>query len=179
MKNYKCRLLLAIGLALFLVCSLLACAKSKEIPHAPDFTLKSLNGETVSLSDFLGKPVMLTFWTTNCPACEFQAPYIQAFYNEWSNKDIAVLTINSGDSAARVQNYVTSHKLTYPVLLDQQTRVAQEYGVLGVPMTFLVDAEGVLQAYKPGPFQSQKAVESMLKSVFPSLTPTPKTEVGP
>jgi peroxiredoxin len=179
MKNYKYRLSLVIGLALFLLCSLIACAKSKGIPYAPDFTLPSLNGETVSLSDFLGKPVMLTFWTTNCPACEFQTPYIQAFYNEWSDQDIAVLTINAGDSAARVQDYITSHKLTYPVLLDQQTTVAQEYGVPGVPMTFFIDAEGILKAYKVGPFQSQKAIESALKSVFPSLTFTLRIEVGP
>ena len=179
MKRHKYRLFLVIGLALFLVCSLVACNKSKEIPYAPPFNLKSLNGETVNLVDFRGKPVMLIFWKIACPSCEFQAPYVQAFYNEWSDKDIAVLAINAGDSTVRVQDYVTSHELTYPVLLDQQTRVAATYGITGVPTTFIIDGEGILKAYKIGPFQNQKDIESALKSVFPSLTLTPKTEVGP
>ncbi|MBM3141989.1 MAG: TlpA family protein disulfide reductase [Chloroflexi bacterium] len=179
MKRHKWYTILIIGLALILSGSLAACNKSEEVPYAPGFTLKTTNGESVSLSDFRGKPVMLTFWKIDCPACEFQMPHTQALYNEWQNEEIAVLTINVGDRAAFVQEFVTSRRLTFPVLLDLQGKVAQAYGIIGVPFTFFIDAEGILKAYQIGPFQSRQAIESALESVFPSLTLSPKTSVGP
>jgi len=179
MKRHKWYTILIIGLALILLGSLAACNKSEEIPYAPDFSLKNTNGESVSLSDFRGKPVMLTFWKINCAACQFQIPYTQAFYNEWSSDTIAVLTVNVGDSASAVQNYVTSFGITYPILLDPQGKIAQTYGIPGVPVTFLIDSEGIMKAYKIGAFQSRQEIESALESVFPSLTLSPKTSVGP
>ena len=179
MKRHKWYTILIIGLALILPGLLAACNKSEEVPYAPDFTLKTTNGESVSLSDFRGKPVMLTFWKINCPACQFQIPYTQAFYDEWSSETIAVLTVNVGDSISAVQDYVTGLGITYPVLLDRQGKVAQVYGIPGVPVTFLIDADGILKAYQIGPFQSRQAIESALESVFPSLTLSPKTSVGP
>jgi peroxiredoxin len=178
MKRHKCYTSLIIGLVLILSGLLTACNKSEEIIYAPDFTLQTMSGETVSLSDFLGKPVMLTFWKLNCPACQFQMPYIQAGYDEWSSDAIVVLTINIGDSIPAIQNYVTSQKLTFPVLLDPGGNVAKTYGIPGVPMTFVIDADGVLKAYKIGAFQSQQSMEDALKSIFPSLALTPKFEIG-
>ncbi len=156
----------------------MACAKEK-VPYAPDFTLPTLDGSSVTLSDLRGKPVMLTFWTIHCPACDFQMPYIQAFYNEWANEKVTLITINAGDSAAAVHNYVTSSGLTFPVLLDLKKRVSQTYGIPGVPVTFIIDAEGILKAYKIGAFQSRKQIEEALAQVFPSLTLTPKPKVAP
>ncbi|MGA7678408.1 MAG: TlpA disulfide reductase family protein [Dehalococcoidia bacterium] len=179
MKRYKWHFILTLGLALVLISSVAACTKPKETPYAPDFTLQTISDETVSLSDFRGKPVMLTFWKINCAACQFQMPYTQAFYDEQSGETIAVLTINVGDSASAAQDYVTSRKLTFPVLLDRQGKVAQMYGLPGVPMTFLIDSEGIVKAYKIGAFQSQKEMESAIESVFPSLTLKPKIETGP
>jgi peroxiredoxin len=179
MKRYKWHSILTLGLALALISSVAACTKPKETPYAPDFTLQTISGETVSLSDFRGKPVMLTFWKINCAACQFQMPYTQAFYDEQSGETIAVLTINVGDSASAAQDYVTSRRLTFPVLLDRQGKVAQMYGLPGVPVTFLIDSEGIMKAYKIGAFQSREEMEGAIKSVFPSLTLKPKIETGP
>jgi peroxiredoxin len=179
MQKYKWHYILTLVLALVLISSLAACTKSKETPYAPDFSLQTISGETVRLSDFRGSPVMLTFWKINCSACQFQMPFTQAFYDEQSDKAIAVLTVNVGDSASAAQDYVTSRKLTFPVLLDRQGKVAQMYGLPGVPVTFLIDSEGIIKAYKIGAFQNQEEIESGIKSVFPSLTLEPKTETGP
>src|SRR4030042_1817837 len=178
MKRHKGYTSLIMCLALILSPSLAACNKPKETPYAPDFTLQTINGEIVSIRYFRGKPVMLTFWKINCPACQFQIPYIQAGYDEWSSDTIAVLTINVGDSTLAVQNYITSQKLTFPVLLDPLGSVSNTYGIPGVPMTFLIDADGILKAYKIGAFQSQQAMEDSLKSIFPSLVLTPELEIG-
>jgi len=179
MKRHKLQTILTLGLALVLISSFVACTKSEEATYTPDFTLQTINGETISLSDFRGKPVMLIFWKINCAACQFQIPYTQAFYDEWSSDTIAVLTINVGDSISAVQDYITSREITYPVLLDQQGKVAQTYGLPGVPVTFLIDSEGIMKAYKIGAFQSQEEIEDSLTSVFPSLTLKPRTETGP
>ncbi|MFC2049897.1 peroxiredoxin family protein [Chloroflexota bacterium] len=178
MNRHKWYMILLIGLALISSASLAACKKSAESPYAPDFTLQTINGETVSLIDFRGKPVMLTFWKINCAACQFQMPYIQAAYEEWPSEEIAVLTINAGDSTSSAQNYVTSQKLTFPVLLDSRGGVTQTYGVPGVPTTFLIDADGIVKAYKIGAFQSLQEMEDSLKSMIPSLVLTPKLETG-
>ncbi len=151
----------------------MACDKqSEQASYAPDFTLPTIDGESVTLSDLGGKPVMLTFWQTRCPACELQSPFIQAFYDEWSSEKIAVLTINFGESAAVVQDFVSSQGFSYPVLLDPQGRVAQAYGIPGVPMTFFINTEGIAKAYKIGPFQSREEIESVLDALWPSLTTT-------
>ncbi len=184
MQRYKWHSILILALVLVLISSLVACAKpkDKDTTHAPDFTLQTIDGETVSLSDFRGKPVMLIFWEINCAACQFQMPFTQAFYDEQSGETITVLTINVGDTASAAQDYVTGRRLTFPVLLDRQRKVAQMYGIPGVPVTFLIDSEGILKAYKIGAFQSQEEMEGAIESVFPSLTLKPEietvTEIG-
>ncbi len=149
----------------------MACDKqSEQASYAPDFTLPTIDGESVTLSDFRGKSVMLTFWAIQCPACKLQAPYIQAFHDEWSSERVTLLTIDVGDSPAFVQDFVTQQGYTYPVLLDPQGRVAQAYGIPGVPITFFITTEGIAKAYKIGPFQSREEIESTLDALWPSLT---------
>lgn len=178
MSRHKLCLAVITGIALLLAGLLVACAKEK-VPYAPDFTLPTLDGNSVTLSDLRGKPVMLTYWKIQCPACEFQMPYLQALYSEQSNEQLALLTINVGDSVAIAQDYVTSRGLTFPVLLDLKQKASQAYGIPGVPTTFFIDAEGIIKAYKIGPFQSRKQIESALTEVFPSLIFTPKPKVAP
>jgi peroxiredoxin len=179
MKRHKWHSLLILGLALVLISLVAACIKSEETQYAPEFTLQNVNGSTVNLSDFSGRPVMLTFWRINCSACQFQMPFTQALYDKWSSDSLAVLTINVGDRASDVEDYVNSNGITYPVLLDSQSQVANDYGIIGVPTTYFIDGQGVLKAYQIGAFQNENEMESAIKSVFPSLTLNPKTETSP
>jgi len=179
MKKRKWHLIVFFGLALILVWSVVACTKPKDTPYAPEFTLQTIKGETVSLSDFRGKPIMLNFWQINCPACQFQMPFTQAVYDELSNETAVILTINIGDRPSAVQDFVASRGITYPVLLDRQGEVAQTYGIPGVPMTFFIDGAGIIKAYKIGAFKSREEMETAFKSVFPSLIINPKTETSP
>jgi cytochrome c biogenesis protein CcmG, thiol:disulfide interchange protein DsbE len=179
MKRRKWYTLLVLGLVFIVLGSAVACTKSEKVQYAPDFTLQSVNEAIVNLNDFRGRPVMLTFWRINCSACEFQMPFTQELYNKWSSDSLAVLTINVGDRASEVKDYMTSRGITYPVLLDQQSKVAQAYGIVGVPTTYFIDGKGVLKAYQIGAFQSEDAMESAIKSVFSSITLSPKTETSP
>src|SRR4030042_2087149 len=179
MKRHKGHLILTLGLALVFISLLLACSKHEDVPYAPDFTLQNINGETVSLSDFRGKPVMLIFWKINCAACKLQIPYTQALYDKWSSDTIAVLTINIEDSISAIQDYNTSLGITYPVLLDPAGKVAQTYGIPGVPLTFFIDDEGIIKAYNIGAFSSREQIEGALEEVFPSLILIPRIDTGP
>ncbi len=136
---------------------------------APDFTLPSVNGDITNLGDFRGQPVILVFWRIHCPSCEYQMPFLQAFYEKWSDDEVVLVTVNVGEPPGMVAEYVSRHGLTFPVLLDTQQQVAQTYGIIGVPFTFLIDGDGVIKAYKVGPFQDSEAIESAVKRVFPDV----------
>lgn len=137
--------------------------------RAPDFTLPSVMGDTLSLADFRGRPLILVFWRINCPSCEYQMPFLQAFYEKWSDDEVALVTVNVGEPPVMVGEYVSRHGLTFPVLLDTRQQVAQNYGIIGVPFAFLIDADGLIRAYKVGPFQGSDAIEGVVKRVFPGV----------
>ena len=179
MRILKWYTLLVLGLVLISLGSTTACTKSEKTTYAPDFTLQSIDGSTINLNDFRGRPVMLTFWQINCPACQFQMPFTQELYDKWSSDSLAVLTINVGDRASDVEDYVASRGITYPVLLDTQGKVAQVYGIIGVPTTYFIDGQGILKTYQIGAFQSTKAMESAVRDVFPSLIVSPEIETSP
>ncbi|MFD1039998.1 peroxiredoxin family protein [Virgibacillus byunsanensis] len=112
---------------------------------APDFELSTLGGDTVKLSDFRGKRVMLNFWATWCPPCRAEMPDMQKFHEE---KDIVILAVNLTDTEASIQDipdFVDEFELTFPILLDEQTAVANEYQIQPIPTSFMVDSNGRIQ----------------------------------
>lgn len=151
----------------------LGCARNQRAVgnaiEAPEFSLPTVDGKILSLVDFRGKPLILVFWRINCPSCEYQMPFLQAFHEKWSDDEIALVTINVGEPPAMVAEYVSRHGLDFPVLLDTRQQVAQTYGIVGVPFAFLIDAEGIIRAYKVGPFQGSEAIEGAVKRVFPDV----------
>lgn len=87
---------------------------------APDFTLTSLNGKQVSLSQLRGKPVMLNFWYGTCPGCLAEMPGIEHFYSAQraAGKDFVILGVNSVDDAQTTQQFAQQYGLTYSLALD-------------------------------------------------------------
>jgi len=134
---------------------------------APDFQLDNLDGETVSLSDLRGKPVMLNFWATWCHPCVSEMPYIQEVYEQWSVKGLVVLAINMGGVSSEVKEFLESHNLSLPVLLDSKQKVAQRYNIRYVPTTFFIDESGIIQATKIGAFPNKDTIESELNKIMP------------
>ena len=179
MKKHKWLKIMLMGLGLFGLLSISACAKSSEPQYAPEFTLQSVDGTNVDLKDFRHRPIMLTFWRINCSACQFQMPFTEELFNKWSADSLIVLTINVGDRATDVKDYMDSRNVNYPVLLDSQGQVAGSYGLVGVPTTFFIDGDGLLQAYQIGAFQSENAMERAIKKAFPKIILSPKTETSP
>ena len=112
---------------------------------APDFSLKSLDGQQFTLSAFRGKnPVYLVFWATWCPYCIQEVPLLKELHAKLSPKGLKILSINIGynDPLLRVQAFQKKYELPYPILYDNNTIVARQFGVIGVPFSVLVDRNG-------------------------------------
>lgn len=112
---------------------------------APDFELTTLDGETVQLSDYKGKRVMLNFWATWCPPCRAEMPDMEKFQK---NKDVQVLAVNLTETESNqdnVQKFVDELNLTLTTPLDDQSAVSNEYKVMAYPTTYMIDSNGRIQ----------------------------------
>ena len=134
---------------------------------APEFQLPNLQGQTISLDDLRGKPVLVNFWATWCGPCVHEMPYIQEVSDEWSGKGLVVLAINIGESTSKVAKFMQSQGLSFTVLLDTDEKTAAKYNIRAIPTTFFIDKDGVIQAKKIGSFTSKAAIESSLDKIIP------------
>jgi cytochrome c biogenesis protein CcmG/thiol:disulfide interchange protein DsbE len=116
---------------------------------APDFLL-SVPGsdQPVRLSDLRGQPVLVNFWATWCTPCRTEMPDLQAAYD---TEGVIVLAVNSQESEAAVVSFMDEFGLTFPAALDLDGSVREHYGVIGLPATFFIDADGILRARNFGP----------------------------
>ncbi len=111
---------------------------------APDFELVNLSGETVALSDFRGKAVLVNFWATWCPPCRSEMPLIDSFA-EKHEEDLVVLAVNAGESESDVRSFVETHSLDFEFLLDPDNSIVKLYRINGFPTSLFIDEKGFLQ----------------------------------
>lgn len=118
--------------------------------EAPSFSLKDLDGKETSFSELKGKPLLLFFWGSFCPACKEDIVLLQEFAHQMGDL-LGVFTIAvDGEKEKRVRRIVRDLKITLPVLLDAKERVARLYGVKVIPTAILVDRDGILQGMVVG-----------------------------
>ena len=116
---------------------------------APDFTVYDREGNTVRLSDFLGKPVVLNFWASWCGPCKSEMPDFEEIYKEYGN-DIHFVMVNLTDGDRETMktatNFLDNSGYTFPVYYDKDTDAALTYQVYGIPVTYFINAKGHLIA---------------------------------
>ncbi len=134
---------------------------------APDFKLPNLDGQVVSLGDFRGKPVLLNFWASWCGPCRYEMPFLQEIYQAWSGKGLVVLTVNLQENPSRVKEFVEEFGLSFPVLLATSQEVPLAYNIRGIPATFFIDKNGIIQDIKIGAFSSRVEIEQRLIKIMP------------
>lgn len=122
---------------------------------APNFTLTTIEGKPVSLSDYSGKVVLVNFWATWCPSCISEMPdYEQVFQQK--SPEFVVLGVNLQESGGHVQQYAAGLGLTFPVLLDEDGSVTtHQYQVTGMPGSFIVDRQGKIFYRHVGPMNAE------------------------
>lgn len=142
------KLFAAAALAVFAMTALPACSKDMsglEIDSrvdVPNFTLPDLEGQMVTLSEFKGqRPVLLVFWATWCPYCKEEMPNLMALKEKYGDR-LQILAIDIQESRQKVASYASGQNFNFPVLLDEEGEVAEQYGVAGVPTLVLIDKDG-------------------------------------
>ncbi|MFA7179452.1 MAG: TlpA disulfide reductase family protein [Dehalococcoidales bacterium] len=135
---------------------------------APDFELPLLDGESIALSSLQGRPVLLNFWALSCPYCLAEMPYIQQAHNTYSNEEqgLAVVTINIRDSSSAITSYLEYGNYNLKVLRDNGAHVATEYGVDGIPVTVLIDKNGIIRDVVIGAFPNWPTLENRLAAII-------------
>lgn len=108
---------------------------------APAFSAHDLNGNLIRLTDYTGKPVMLTFWSPDCFACREELPALQAIATD-PKANVTLLTVVSKAPAAEVQDFVKAEGLTFPVIIDEAGALAHAYKITGVPASYFINPDG-------------------------------------
>jgi peroxiredoxin len=135
---------------------------------APAFKLNDLDNKSTALSSYSGKAVFITFWTTSCPPCLAELPYIQELNLDWSNRDdVVILTVNMGEDGGTVRNFMQTNNYSFPVLLDSQFAVSELYLIQYTPTSILIEKDGSVHSRIIGAFRDKttmvKSIEGLLK----------------
>jgi cytochrome oxidase Cu insertion factor (SCO1/SenC/PrrC family) len=125
--------------------------------QAQAFTLRTLDGRSVSLEEFGGRPVVLNFWFSGCTPCRTELPLLQQFAD--SRPDVTVLLVDSGDNPAAASQFVSSVHVRAPVLLDQDGTVRDAYHVAAFPTTEFIRPDGSLTQPWVGSLTSQTLID--------------------
>lgn len=145
------RPILAIGFILLIVFGLLALlavgwmqrqAPPLEAGFAPQFELKTFNGETVRLADLRGKAVVINFWASWCIPCRDEAPALQAMWEKYKAQGVVVLGVDYVDTESEAKKFIAEFGQTYPNGPDLGTQISQKYKITGVPETYFITREG-------------------------------------
>ena len=132
---------------------------------AADFTLTDLDGRPQSLGQYRGKVVMLNFWATWCKPCTTEMPAMQAVYDRLRDQGFVVLAVNELEDDAKVREHMKTYGHTFPVLMDRQNRVANMYGVFGLPVSVFIDEQGLVQEYVKGGLLTEQRITEVVARI--------------
>ncbi|MEY4703930.1 MAG: Thiol-disulfide oxidoreductase ResA [Nitrospirota bacterium] len=137
---------------------------------APNFQLRDLNGRQVALSDLRGKVVLLNFWATWCGPCRVEMPAMEKLYRAFSRNDFEILAVSTDAQGASITRpFQQENHLTFPILHDADYHVGLTYGARTLPMTFMVDRQGIVRhqifgARDWGATEAHQLVQMLMKS---------------
>ena len=115
--------------------------KVREGEVAPDFSLSTVGGGTLSSSELRGTPVVINFWASWCDPCNQEAPDLEATWKQYRAKGVRVVGVDYEDQPADAQAFVSKYGISYPSVVDRGGQLATAFGVRGVPETFFIDAQ--------------------------------------
>jgi len=135
---------------------------------APDFTLKTPEGEEYSLSEFKGNAVLVNLWATWCPPCRAEMPAIEKMYQEYKDQGFVVLAVDMTyqDDPANVAPFIQKYGLTFPVLLEETGDVGAAYQLRSLPSSFFINRAGVIQEVVIGGPMSEALLRTRIEEIL-------------
>lgn len=134
---------------------------------APDFTLPSLDGQEITLSDLRGRPILALFWATWCGQCREELSQLKTIYEDYKDQELVILAIDLGESESRVRDFVTKEEVPLTILMDQDERTARSYRIAYLPTNFLIDRQGIIQEVRIGRYpNTEDLIESLGKILW-------------
>lgn len=122
--------------------------------QAPNFTLKSLAGKNIKLSELTGNVVLVNFWASWCGPCRKEMPLLNAIHNKYEPLGFTVLGINVEEQVADAKSFLAERPVDFPILLDGKNRISKLYNVIAMPTTIIIDRDGKIrfihQGYRSG-----------------------------
>lgn len=147
--------------------------KSSQIGKmAADFQIESLDGaawlpktrdDKIFLNDLRGKLVVLNFWASWCVSCREEARELETFWQRVREQGIIVLGVAIQDTPDAAREFAKNHGKTYPIAIDNSGKTSLDYGVSGVPETFIIDRAGVIRHKETGPVSAELLQNLSLK----------------
>ena len=115
--------------------------------QAPDFSLQTTIGETITLSELRGHPVLINLWTSWCPPCKAEMPALQRVYANYQGQGFEILAVNATnqDNLADATAFAAQLGLKFPILVDERGDVSRLYALRSLPTSFFVDSQGVIR----------------------------------
>ena len=133
---------------------------------APNFTLKSITGKNMKLSEMTGNVVLINFWASWCGPCREEMPLLNALHKKYEPLGFTVLGVNVEEHTDKARGFLNDFPVDFPVLLDNKNQVSQLYNVVAMPTTVVVDRDGNMRflhkGYKPG---DEKKYRKMVKKL--------------
>lgn len=160
--GYKVAKGVLAGGVLFLVSSSVVWGMGSRVPAigtaAEEFRLVDLEGRQQSLGQYRGKIVLVNFWATWCKPCTTEMPAMQTTYDRLRDKGFVVLAINELEDEPKVHEHIKQYGHTFPVLLDRDNKVANQFGVFGLPVSVFIDETGVVREYIKGGLLTEQVI---------------------
>lgn len=133
---------------------------------APNFTLVDLEGNSHTLADYEGRPVIINFWATWCPPCAIEMPAFQEVYESYQDDGLVILAVNSSESDATIQEFMDEYDLDFTVLLDSRYQATRAYEQEAYPTTFFIDRQGRIQHTEIGGSMSKAYIASKVSKII-------------
>ena len=135
---------------------------------APNFTLETLDGETVTLSDLRGQAVVVNLWATWCPPCRAEMPALQKVYVEYKERGLVILAVNSTvqDERQAIPAFIAEYGLTFPVLLDVNNEAGRLYQLRSLPSTFFIRRDGIIHEVVIGGPMAEALLRTRIEEIL-------------
>lgn len=112
--------------------------------RAPEFALRDMQGNYVSVTALRGKVIVLNFWATWCPPCKVEIPGLEALNRKYGARGLAVVAVSTDSSEKGIRKFLRETPLSYRVVHDRDGKISRLYGVYSLPTTFIIDRSGVV-----------------------------------